>query len=49
VVLVYLFFTGGGGGAWQIFFLSVGLVLYAVDLFERVWRTAPSRERIRES
>lgn len=48
-LLLFVFVTGGGGGAWQIFFLGFGLVLYAVDLFERMWRRARSHERIQES
>lgn len=34
------------GGPWKIFLVSVGLLLYAVDLFDRVWRKCQPHERI---
>jgi hypothetical protein len=49
LVTVYLFLSASGGGAWQVFCLSVGLSLYSVDFFERVWRSRRARERISES
>ncbi|MGH9319632.1 MAG: hypothetical protein ACRD21_00440 [Vicinamibacteria bacterium] len=45
-VSLFAFFTGGGSRTWQVFMLSVGLVLYAIDLFERVWRESRHRARI---
>lgn len=35
-LMLYLFFSASGGRAWQVFILSLGFVLYAVDLYERV-------------
>jgi hypothetical protein len=45
-LVLYLFFSGGGDRSWQVFLLSLGFVLYAVDRFERVWRESRGRERI---
>lgn len=47
VLVLYLFFTGGGDRGLQVFSLSLGFVLYAVDRLERVWRESRARERIR--
>jgi hypothetical protein len=46
VVLLYVFLNAGGGRAWQVFLLSLGFVLYGVDLYERMGRPSPSREGI---
>jgi hypothetical protein len=46
LVTLLLFFSASGGGAWQVFGLSVGLVLYSVDFFDRVWRMERVRARI---
>ena len=45
-LVLYLFFAGGGDRGWQVFLLSLGFVLYAVDRLERVWRESRARERI---
>jgi hypothetical protein len=45
-LVLYLFFAGGGDRGWQVFLLSLGLVLYAIDRLERVWRESRARERI---
>jgi hypothetical protein len=45
-LVLYLFSSGGGDRSWQVFLLSLGFVLYAVDRFERVWRESRGRERI---
>jgi len=45
-LVLYLFFSGNGDRGWQVFLLSLGFVLYAVDRLERVWRESRSRERI---
>jgi hypothetical protein len=45
-LVLYVFLNGGGDRSWQMFLVSVGFVLYAVDRFERVWRDSRSRERI---
>jgi len=45
-LVLYLFFTGGGDRGWQVFLLSLGFVLYAIDRLERVWRESRARERI---
>jgi hypothetical protein len=45
-VLLWLVFAGVGDRAWQVFMLSLGFVLYAIDRIERVWRETRSRERI---
>ncbi len=45
-IVLYLFFAGGGDRGWQVFLLSFGFVLYAVDRLERVWRESRARERI---
>ena len=43
-LVLYLFFFGGGDRGWQVFFLSLGFALYAVDRLERVWRESRARE-----
>lgn len=43
---LYILITGGGNRGFQVFLVSVGFVLYAVDRFERVWRDARSRGRM---
>ncbi len=43
-LVLYLFFFGGGDRGWQVFFLSLGFALYAVDRLERVWREPRARE-----
>ena len=45
-LVLYLFFAGGGDRGWQMFLLSLGFVLYAIDRLERVWRESRARERI---
>lgn len=45
-LVLYLFFAGGGDRGWQVFLLSLGFVLYAIDRLERVWRESRARERI---
>jgi len=45
----FLFFRSDPGGPWKVFLVSVGFVLYAVDLFDRVWRNSEPRERIPEA
>lgn len=45
-LVLYLFFAGRGDRGWQVFLLSLGFVLYAIDRIERVWREARARERI---
>ncbi len=45
-LVLYLFFGGIGDRGWQVFLLSLGFVLYAIDRLERVWRESRSRERI---
>ena len=46
-LVLYLFFDGRGDRGWQVFFLSLGFVLYAIDRLEQVWRESRARERIR--
>jgi hypothetical protein len=46
--MVFLVLHPGAAGSTKIFVLSLGLVLYAVDLFDRLWRMSRPRERIRE-
>jgi hypothetical protein len=48
-LVLYLFFAGRGDRSFQVFFVSAGFMLYAVDRFERVWRESRSRERISTS
>ncbi len=38
-LVLYLLFTGGGDRGWQVFLISIGFLLYAIDRLERVWRT----------
>jgi hypothetical protein len=45
-LVLYLFFGGIGDRGWQVFLLSLGFVLYAIDRLERVWRESRARERI---
>jgi hypothetical protein len=45
-VVLLIRFTGGGDRAWQVFLLSVGFVLYAIDRIDRVWRESRALERI---
>jgi hypothetical protein len=45
-LVLFLFVSGGGDRGVQVFLVSVGFVLYAVDRFERVWRESRSRGRI---
>ena len=47
--VLYLFFGGRGDRSFQVFFVSAGFMLYAIDRFERVWRESRSRERISAS
>jgi hypothetical protein len=43
---IFLFVGGAGDRGWQVFLVSLGFVLYAIDRIERVWRESRSRERI---
>jgi hypothetical protein len=45
-VVPWLALTGGGDRAWQVFLLSLGFLLYAIDRMERVWRETRARETI---
>ena len=45
-LVLYLFFAGAGDRGWQVFLLSLGFVLYAIDRLERVWQESRARERI---
>ncbi len=45
-LVLYLFFAGGGDRGMQMFLLSLGFVLYAIDRLEQVWREFRGRERI---
>jgi hypothetical protein len=45
-LVLYLFVGGIGDRAWQVFLVSLGFALYAIDRLERVWRESHSRERI---
>jgi hypothetical protein len=46
---LHLFFGGSGDRAWQVFLVSLGFVLYAIDRLERVWRESREGERIPSS
>jgi hypothetical protein len=37
-LVLYQFFTGGGDRGWQVFLVSVGFVLYAIDRLDQLWR-----------
>jgi hypothetical protein len=43
---IFLFVDGAGDRGWQVFLLSLGFVLYAIDRLERVWRESRSHVRI---
>jgi hypothetical protein len=45
----YLFFAGSGDRSWQVFAVSFGVLFYAIDRLERVWRESRARERISAS
>ncbi len=45
-LVLYLFFGGIGDRVWQVFLVSLGFMLYAIDSLERVWRESRSPERI---
>jgi hypothetical protein len=45
----YLFFAGSGDRSWQVFAVSFGVLFYAIDRVERVWRESRARERISAS
>ncbi len=48
-LVLYVFFSEGGDRGWQVFLVSVGFVLYAIDRIERVWRETRAREGVRTS
>ncbi len=43
---LYLLLTEGGDRGYQVFLLSLGFMLYAIDRIERVWREFRAGERI---
>jgi hypothetical protein len=45
-LMLYVFVSTGGGRAWQVFLLSLGFVLYSVDLYERMGSASRSRGNI---
>jgi hypothetical protein len=45
-LVLYLLFLGTGNRGWQVFLVSLGFVLYAIDRIERVWRESRSHVRI---
>jgi hypothetical protein len=45
-IVLFLVASGAGDRVWQVFLLSLGFALYAIDRIERVWRETRARERI---
>jgi hypothetical protein len=45
-LVLYLFFGGIGDRGFQVFLVSLGFVLYAIDRLERVWRESRAHVRI---